>query len=214
MKAIVKGREPNSLVECRNARPKLKYSDYRDVGTLQECLVEEQRGICCYCMGRIRPTDQDMKVEHWHSRKLHPKEQLDYSNLLGACKGNEGNPATRQHCDTSKGKEDLSRNPANPQHRIESFIQFGTDGTIRSQDPEFDRELNEVLRLNLEFLKNRRKARLDNFRDALPRLGKWRESFIRKELAYWNGESHNGGLEPYCQVVVDWLNRWLRKNLK
>jgi len=34
-----------------------------------------------------------MKIEHWHCRTNYGAEQLDYSNLLGACMGNEGSPA-------------------------------------------------------------------------------------------------------------------------
>ena len=34
-----------------------------------------------------------MKVEHWHSRYRYSNEQLDYSNLLGACKGTKASLA-------------------------------------------------------------------------------------------------------------------------
>lgn len=213
MRAITKGREPDSLVECRSARPKLKYTDYRDLDTLRQCLVREQRGLCCYCMCRIRPTKDDMKVEHWHSQDSYPLETLDYRNLLGACTGNEGKRPADQHCDTSKGNQNLSRNPASPAHHVENFIQYGrTDGALSSQDPQFDRELNEVLHLNIEALRNRRLAAIDILIQSLPKRQAWPEAVIRKELQEWNGESHKGELEPYCQVVVHWVRKWLKRH--
>jgi hypothetical protein len=37
------------------------------------------------------------------------------------------------------------------------------------------------------------------------------ESALEKYLRKWNGESHAGDLQPYCQVVVYWLRRRLRR---
>ena len=90
-----------------------------------------------------------MKIEHWRSRVVHQEEQLDYRNLLGACPGGEGQPHHLQHCDTRKGDRDLLWNPADPERRVEDRISYSNDGTIQSDDPMFDQELNDVLNLNL-----------------------------------------------------------------
>jgi uncharacterized protein (TIGR02646 family) len=210
MRSISKGKEPASLAEHRSAAF-ANYANYADMASLRNAIVTEQRGLCCYCLGRIRPTSSEMKIEHWHSQESDGAEQLDYSNLLGACMGNTGQPWKDQHCDTRKGDRDLSRNPSNPDHQIEDFIRFLPDGRINSPDRRFDEELNSVLNLNLAFLVNNRKALLDGFLKVISRPGAFPRTKLEKWVREWNGESHVGDLEPYCQVVVYWLRKRLRR---
>ena len=96
-------------------------------------------------------------------------------------------------------------------HRVEEVIRFGGDGRVSSDDPAFDRELNEVLNLNLAFLMNNRKAVLTAFKDALPRSGALRRPTLEKWLRHWNGESGTGELQAYCQVIVYWLRKRLAR---
>jgi uncharacterized protein (TIGR02646 family) len=127
MRTIRKGAEPNSLVQHRHLEG-ADYENYRGKDELRACLVQEQRGLCCYCMTRIGPNRDAMKIEHWHPQANHPEEQLNYSNLLAACMGNDGRRKADQYCDTSKGNRDLSRNPANPLDRVEELTRFLGDG--------------------------------------------------------------------------------------
>jgi len=209
MRAINKGYEPTSLTEHRST-PQANYSNYADKETLRTFLVNEQRGLCCYCLSRI-PGASGMKIEHWHCQDIYPAEQLDYVNLLGACWGNQGQPGKHQHCDTRKGNRDVSRNPANPMHQVENILRFEGDGRIVSDNPTFDTELNDVLNLNGAFLKNNRKATLDAFRDTLIKRGTLPRVTLEKLLRDWNGESHTGELRPFCQVVVYWLRKRLAR---
>jgi len=211
MRTILKGREPASLTEHR-ATPGADYDGYRDKDTLRAYLVAEQRGLCCYCLSRIYPEYRLMKIEHWHCQANHTTEQLDYSNLLGSCLGNQGHKD--EHCDTRKGKRDLSRNPANPAHRVEDVIHFQSDGRIRSTDPAFDTELNDVLKLNLPFLVKNRIATLDALLSelkALDKRGPWSREVLEKRLQDWNGESNTGDLRPFCQVAVYYLRKRLAR---
>ena len=210
MRAIVKGAEPASLTEHR-ALPNTDYDSYRDKDDLRAHLVAEQRGLCCYCLSRIAPERGRMKIEHWHCRENYRAEELDYSNLLGACMGNEGQPAGDQYCDTRKGDRDLSRNPANPAHRVEDLIRFKGDGRISSDDPVLNEELNGILNLNHPFLVNNRKEILTAFKDALPKLGRLSRARIERLLGEWNGETTTGDLRPFCQVVVYWLRKRLAR---
>jgi uncharacterized protein (TIGR02646 family) len=211
VRAINKGREPDSLLKHRKSTS-ASYDNYPDKDALRLRLADEQRGICCYCMGRIRPNGNSMKIEHWHSQSAYTLEALEYRNLLGACTGNEGEPPRLQHCDTSKGDQDISRNPANPAHRIEDFIRYDlASGEVSSQDPQFDVELNQVLHLNIQVLRNRRLAAIEVVIQSMPKQGNWSETIIRKEIALWSGQSHSGDLNPYCQVVVEFLTRKLKK---
>jgi uncharacterized protein (TIGR02646 family) len=177
---------------------------------LRASLLAEQGGLCCYCLSRI--TADKMKIEHWHSQSRPPLEkQLDYSNLLGACVGNEGRAWKEQHCDTRKGDRTLSRNPANPDHRVNDLLHFPGDGRIISHDPDFDAELNEVLNLNYPRLKENRKATLDGFLGGLPKSGELQRAKLEKLLQEWNGVSQDGQLRPFCQVVVYWLCKRLAR---
>ncbi|HUQ92644.1 MAG TPA: retron system putative HNH endonuclease [Bryobacteraceae bacterium] len=210
MRAIHKGLEPPSLSRHRSSQH-ADYANYPDKDNLRAALVAEQRGLCCYCLSRIRPTGQEMKIAHWHSRGKYPSEQLDYSNLLGACKGGEGQPRIQQHCDTRQANKDLSRNPANLAHRVEDFIRFEGDGRVLSENPSFDTDLNEVLNLNTPFLINNRKATLDAFIHVLPTHGPLPPNQLRKWLRAWNGETTAGELHPFCLVVVYWLRKRLAR---
>jgi uncharacterized protein (TIGR02646 family) len=173
--------------------------------------VDEQGGLCCYCLSRIRAEHGKMKIEHWHSQDNYPAEQLAYSNMLGACMGNEGKLTRDQHCDTRKGNRDISRNPANEMHRIDELIRFGGDGRVSSDDPVFDDELNRVLNLNSPFLISNRKQVLRAFTDALPKAGALQRPQLERWLRDWNGESGAGELNVYCQVVVYWLRKRLAR---
>jgi len=210
MRTINKRNEPASLTQHR-LTAHADYFNYADKDTLRQRLADEQRGLCCYCLSRIRPAAGNMKIAHWHSRDLHPNEQLVYMNLLGACMGNEGQSPKRQHCDTRQGNRDISRNPANPAHQVERFVHFEADGRITSDDARFDTELNDVLNLNVAILKNNRKATLEAFKATLSKRGDLPRATLERWLRDWNGESHANELPPFCQVVVYWLRKRLAR---
>ena len=208
MRTIRKGPEPKSLVEYRLSGG-TRYDDFRDTQELRIALVREQRGLCCYCMGSISESGP-MKIEHWRSQSKHPERQLEYANLLGACRGNEGLPRL-EHCDTSKKNHDLSRNPANPEHAVERIIRYQGDGKIVSTDPQFDLELNSVLNLNLAFLKSQRRSEVDALKKTLLKRGNLKRAVLLRLLEEWNGNSLSRDLKPYCQVIVYFLRKRLAR---
>lgn len=210
MRTISKDTEPASLTTHR-CTSHADYGNYQDKDTLRQHLVREQRGLCCYCLSRIRPTADAIKIEHWHSQEGFPGEQLDYSNLLGACLGGTGQPSDLQHCDTRKGNTPLSKNPANPLHHLETFIRYEGTGRVVADDSAFNDELDNVLNLNIAFLKNNRKAALDGFHLALNKRGELQRITLERWLREWNGESHTDDLHPYCQVLVYWLRKRLAR---
>jgi len=204
MKNIQKKPEPRSLTQHR-CNIHADYDNYPEKDELRDSLVTEQRGICCYCMQRIKPNSEDMKIEHWHSQDLYSHRQIDYSNLLGACLGGEGQVAKMHHCDTKKGNRDLTYNPANPLHDVEGSLHFLGDGTIESIDAQFDREINTVLNLNQSLLVKNRKAVLEALRQGLIQE-KPSNADILRELKKWNGDNGED-LEPFCQVIVYYLRK-------
>lgn len=209
MRSITKGREPVSLLQHRASHS--SFSNFENKDGLRRALVTEQRALCCYCMGRIHPSIGSMKIEHWQCQANYPAKQLRYKNLLGACMGNEGQPRKHQHCDTRKGNLDLRLNPAEPGHQVEAHVRYRRDGSIVGSDPEFDCQLNDVLNLNLPWLKQHRKGVLDGLLDwwnseknrlkapvSRDRLVRIRDKFIA-------GDGQQ--LRPYSQVAVWWLNQ-------
>ena len=213
MRAIVKGQEPPSLNTYRQTQG-ADYDNYRDRDTLRRALVVEQRGLCCYCMGRIRPRENAMKIEHWQCQRHHQDEQLNYRNPLGACLGSEGQPFRSQHCDTRKSDDELLWNPAEPSHAIEARVQYGADGTIRSSNATFDNQLNQVLNLNLAILKTNRKQTLDVVlewwkEEKAKRRGPVPRERIEREVC--KHAPAQGQLAPYRQVAVWWLQQRLAR---
>jgi hypothetical protein len=85
MRNIQKATEPQSLTQHR-CNSNSNYDNYAEKDDLRKSLIDEQRGICCYCMQRIRPNPESMKIEHWQSQALNkfPEKQLHCGNLLGA----------------------------------------------------------------------------------------------------------------------------------
>ncbi len=208
MRNIHKKSEPHSLTQHR-LWERATFDNIPDKESLQRALVNEQRGLCCYCMDRISADWNKMRIEHCRSQKRHSDETLDYRNLLAACRGGEG--GKEHHCDTKKGGRDLSRNPADPAHDVEAIIHYGKDGRISSSDVSFDKELNEVLNLNARSLKRRRKEVLDGFLRTHLAGGKWPKARVRKLRARWHGDSHSDLLDPFCQVVVYYLDKRLSR---
>lgn len=213
MRAIRKGREPPSLATHRQT-PLGDYDNYEQKDELRDALVREQQGLCCYCMGQITANGRSMKIEHWRCQSRHPDEQLVYRNLLGACMGGYDQPEHLQHCDTRKGDADLRWNPADPAHRIEQRIRYGMDGTIASDDVEFNGQLNDVLGLNLSHLKNSRRAVLAGFIDWWKRekarlQGPVPRERLERERA--RRAASGGTLAPFEPIVVWWLDQRLRR---
>jgi uncharacterized protein (TIGR02646 family) len=215
MRAITKGQEPRSLVEHRANTPS-DYASYAEKGDLRAALVRDQRGLCCYCMTRVEPTGTGMKIEHWRCQSRNPDVELAYSNLLAACRGGHGQPETLQHCDTRKGEQDLKFNPADPSHSIEQRIRFEPDGTIASSDTDFDTQLNDVLGLNLQMLKNRRKGVLSGIlewwkREKARLKGPVPREQLARERARRAGDG-DGYLSPFHPVAVWWLDQRLARS--
>lgn len=207
MRNIRKHPAPNSLTTYR-LQPGAHYDDYPEKDELRWLLVDEQRGLCCYCQSRIRATWNGMKIEHWQCQKRYPTRCLDYDNLLGACRGGEGRPEHEQHCDSRKGNRDFRLNPAEPTCDVERPLRFLGDGCVKSDDADLDRELNAVLNLNARYLVTNRKKALEAFQQRLQR-GK-QPLNAGKELRRWDG-SKPGELPEFSQVIVYYLRKKLSR---
>ncbi|MET3578924.1 uncharacterized protein (TIGR02646 family) [Mesorhizobium robiniae] len=200
---VVKAAEPQSLTQHR-AQAHSDYNNYQQKDELRAALVNEQKGLCCYCTGRIRADVARMKIEHWQCQTTYPQHQLAYGNLLGACLGGEGQSPANQHCDTRKANNDLKWNPANIAHAIEGRLRYLADGTVESIDAEFNVQLNDILGLNLAFLKNSRKAVIDSvlvWWRSTPNARQKVQSQIDRRIGQF------GELEPFSPVAIWFLRQ-------
>jgi len=209
MRAINKGSEPVQLLQFRT-QPNATYADMplNVKNVVREALLAEQGHICAYCMQRIKPNE--MKIEHWKSQSANPILQLAYSNLLGCCSGNEGQPVNEQHCDTRKGNNDIAFNPSDSAHHNHMRIRYLGDGAIKSDNAQFHVHMENILNLNFSRLKKNRKAIIDGVGDALNRKrGKRTKSEIQEILDDYN-QNNSGQLKTFCGVAIYFLEKKLR----
>lgn len=211
MRKIIKGIEPRSLIQHRNSA----HSNYDNLPTvakqtLRENLVSEQRGLCCYCLSKIEPTESRMKIEHFEPQSLYPDKQLIYSNLFGACLGNMKG-GTDTHCDTFKGNKEFHFNLCTS-GSIHAEIKYKTDGEIYSDNEALNTELNTILNLNFSSLKKARKSALDGFKDYLSTKvnGKLTDDKKIRLRDKWLGAGNSDALVPYCMIVVHYLNKRIK----
>jgi uncharacterized protein (TIGR02646 family) len=155
VRTIEKGMEPACLAGLRREALRVERDtgkpptgadwDPRDCGEpIRMALCYEQQGLCAYCMRRIRPRGDGMKIEHFVARSDDPRRMYDWDNLLGVCDGvirggSEGEIFT---CDTARGDRPLHINPAKPPPKPEDMFIIGKSGRIdvEGDDAKSDRE--------------------------------------------------------------------------
>lgn len=207
MRGINKGAEPRLLTMYRAAGGIYDGHDFTPVKhAIKLSLLKEQGHLCAYCMSRI--AIDNMKVEHWACQADNPALKLDYSNLLGCCKGDEGEKGANQTCDSRKGNRLLKFNPSCPQDRISTIIQYGGQGKIYSTDKEFSAQLNTVLNLNKARHVDNRLQVLNWLRSKLScKSGKRRtKAEIRRLLDGYMIVNVQGHLKAYCGLVENYLS--------
>ncbi|MDT4763155.1 hypothetical protein [Sphaerochaeta sp. PS] len=175
--------------------------------SLRRQLAEEQGYLCAYCLQRISADPLNTKIEHAIAQTLQPLKQLDYDNLLLCCKGNEGQSENHQHCDTKKKDMEIKYNPATYPN-IEDTIKYKRDGTIRSDDQEWNQQLNDVLNLNEPRLRVNRKAADNALINELERIqGTWTKARIDHMIEDLRTKNTEGKLKPFCGILLRRLTR-------
>ncbi|MEI6435968.1 MAG: retron system putative HNH endonuclease [Bacteroidota bacterium] len=225
MKQINKIQETKSLVQHRANQPAFYHNlPLAAMDDLRANLLLEQGHICCYCMKRIpRKIEKDetvsyeMKVEHYKCQDNYPALQLNYSNLLGACTGNEGNPKKLQTCDTKKGNTDITINPTLANPNCEMQVKYLSNGEIHSDDPIIEKELTEVLNLNMQSLVDCRREVFETVQKKVEIESKKfgdrniRKKYFEREAQWWL-KLDGGKYKQYCMVAVYYLNKKIRQN--
>jgi len=147
-----KGPEPDELKQLRST-PGASYESLggSNKDAVRRALIQDQGALCAYCQQRISDSESGMKIEHWQSQSLHPDKQLNWSNLLGVCRGEsciEGKKV--RHCDTSRGdlqpeKQALFLSPmAGTGASARDHLKYTADGKVRSDDPQAQRDIRTL----------------------------------------------------------------------
>ena len=160
-------------------------------------LIKEQRGLCAYCMRRIR-MDSHSRVEHLMPLSADKEKAIDYGNMLGVCDGGEKSGGQQGHilcCDAHKKETEISTSPLDEIQM--GKIAYKPDGTIYTEpkDDTMEKDINETLLLNgirkadgsvrdtsTELLKGRRDAydRARRMMESLNRSGKCTSAYVKK----------------------------------
>ncbi|PTP19729.1 TIGR02646 family protein [Vibrio splendidus] len=212
MKKINKLIEPVALTQYRS-QPTAIYDgpDFTTVkDDIRQKLLEEQGHLCAYCMARIKIGN--MKVEHFAPQSLFPIQQLQYSNMLGCCKGNEGSPKPSHTCDTKKGNLILKYSPSISTHHIDSRVTYSGSGRILSRSEDFDSQLNTVLNLNQSRLKENRVAALEAVVADLGRKqGTRTKTEIQQYIAKYSSRDRNNKFHNYYGYILFDLQKRLKR---
>lgn len=186
---IQKASEPKELVEHRSK----KYSTYDNCPTdvkdqIKEYLLKEQGFVCAYCMKKI--ISKEAIIEHFVCQSFDKTLDLDYKNMLGVCDGGKNSKGSEQTCDAKKGNLSLEKINPTDKEKIK-LIKYKNDGTIYSEDPIADNELNEILNLNAEsfYLTVNRKSTYTISLKRMKSKGDWNKNEIQKELDFLKGSS-------------------------
>lgn len=164
---IKKGHEPETLIQAKRAG--LKHydnmtTDVKDAVKTQ--LAQEQGWLCAYCMRRLRM--ETMQIEHYKPRSTSDDAAtIDYANLLGVCPGNKGAAEKFQTCDAHRRNVPLTVDPLKT--TSVALVRYKPDGTIYSEDPDVNRDLQTTLNLNCTqaYLPQDRKAALDGLKKRI-----------------------------------------------
>lgn len=192
---------------------KAKYNNYNSLdgeikNKIKNALIYEQSGLCAYCMMRI--TENNSTIEHYIPQNGafgNNSLSLNYRNLLAVCDESRNAQHCNKHCDVSKGDKLLHINPCDKSH-IEKIC-YTNDGKIYSEDTDFNNDLNDILNLNLQKLKNnRRTAYMTYFKELNSRRsGNWTKEYIQKALDNCLSSELK---QPYIGIIIYMLNKRLK----
>lgn len=206
MRKITKHKEPKKWTEYRQT-PGV---EYQSIPELREALLQEQGYICAYCMRRIPVRDENSsesyRIDHILSRTNHPELQLKYTNMVVCCPGAINNDF---HCDKRKGENNITFDLFND-HFFTTLSYSSKDGTVKSSDAEYNRQINELLNLNNALLKDNRLRVLQGVIVYLNNKG-WTKSNIRNQIENWSSKDSTGRFKPYHGIVLWFLTKKLRQ---
>lgn len=210
MRRIKKGFAPVEFVTHRATSVGATF-DNAPKQPMRDALHREQEGLCAYCTCELAATtDAVMKIEHHEAQSTMPARALDWTNLLGVCKGGEGKPRPQQTCDSRRGNREVPLDPT--LSAIERQIDYEL-GSARIVAVEASQQavLDDVLGLNLETLRRARRAVLEAFQERMKEtkpVGTWSTADYESCLATFS-RTRRGTTRGFIGIV-EWMVRQRR----
>ncbi|MGB5989394.1 MAG: retron system putative HNH endonuclease [Marinifilaceae bacterium] len=219
MRHIKKGKEPKVLTDHKKDGNTL-YKGL-NITDIQQQLLQEQRGLCAYCMCRIDAIagrTPNMQVEHVKCRTNYPDDELEYVNMLGVCFGGEKNNMMQPHCDKSKDKGEVhyelrKLDPLNI--AVESMLTFLPTGTVVAVNNDKDVIMDiKALNLNEMYTRINREKISQSIKEEYKIVCKSENKakviqFLEKNLIKWTSCNKNGFLPEYNIVAIKFLKKKL-----
>ena len=222
MIVLIRGKEPNSLLQFRKQYPDADYEDTPShvLKDIREQMWEEQKHLCAYCMRKI-DNPSVVRIEHCRPRHSQDEQEydkkatLDFKWMLGVCYGNSlvrGVKPEDKTCDAHRGNTELTVNPFD--ELSVRKIKYKTDGSIYSDDADINKDVTETLNLNCEAvsLPETRKRVLMEEKSRIMRKckGKSQDAFIRELERTYEGLVQKRNLTPYCGIIISWIESKLK----
>lgn len=206
---ITKDREPESLTKflSKQENKRMTWNDFskNNYDIKQEIslsLCKEQGFICAYCM---RGLDGNPVIEHYKCRDHYPDKIYDYKNLLAV--DNKVNPKFQDCCENSKGNKDISLDPLSLD--CIKTIKYSQSGEIFSSVEEYNNDINSVLNLNSNSLKNLRANTYQAMISTFCNINNLEE--LEQNLEKLKRKDSDGKLLPMCGLYIWYLDSILRK---
>lgn len=133
---IRKSDDWNSIDEKDTTSVRCVFDNEFPKNSVKEVLIHEQKGLCAYCMKRIR-MDIHSRVEHLIPLSEDKEKAIDYNNLLGVCDGGEKSVGQQGHvlcCDARKKERKINISPLNKGQM--GKIAYKPDGSVQDTSTE------------------------------------------------------------------------------
>jgi uncharacterized protein (TIGR02646 family) len=220
---ITKGKEPKELLQYR--LQKQPSPSYRTMPTdkkkkVLESLIAEQCGLCAYCMCRIdnKGGKHQATIEHCEPQSLSKEKSLMYANMVAVCNGNRDHHSIEEKtCDARRGDLPVDKQPMKFLNVFDDIklkvIDYKGDGTILSNNPDANEDLNYRLNLNCEArqLKECRKQALQQFFQYIKKKYGNKDADYSTLLAEVIDNKENF---PFCGILIWWLKKKIKKSRK
>ena len=205
---------------------------------IRESLYKEQHGLCAYCMRKIAPQYDSMKIEHYNALSEDKARALDYQNYMGVCYGGEKDKDEKPHilcCDAARKERELTINPWNKRQMEaigyrrngEIFVR-GDKGLDSNLVADMQKDLDDILVLNgkkdaegkvvfdtaSKLIANRRSI----YQSVCTQFERWDEkkcltkSFLKEKISFLEKQLQGDAVaEPYIGVRLYFYKRKYKK---
>ena len=187
----------NEKFDKLNANPHVK-------SILKNALINEQKGLCCYCCTRIKTDNSHIEHIKPKGNKNYSNLRFSYNNLLASCEGFEINNET---CGHNKGEwydKKLFISPLDNDY--ESHFTYTFNGKIQGKINNDAKATEAIYRLNLNSyeLENARVAIIDSILKDKSLVDCVEN--IEAEIRHYSMQDANGRLEPFYNIIIFTLN--------